>query len=73
MKNSARRFAATLILGIVMSGPWATAQAQTNSDLLGGWIIASWEAPDGQTGPDTTAEPVHVHRVGKLQHHVCNW
>ena len=51
MKNSARRFAATLILGIAMSGPWATAQAQTNSDLLGGWIIASWEAPDGQTGP----------------------
>ena len=51
MKISARLIASTLLLGIAISGHWAAAEAQTNSDLHGAWVISGWEAADGQTGP----------------------
>ena len=51
MRISTRLLASIIPLSIGITGPWATAEAQTNSDLLGGWVIASWTAPSGQTGP----------------------
>ena len=51
MKISSRLISSPLLLGIAISGPWATAEAQANSDLHGGWSINSWEAADGRTGP----------------------
>lgn len=51
LKISPRLISSTLLLGIAISGPWATAEAQANSDLHGGWVITSWAAAEGQTGP----------------------
>jgi hypothetical protein len=51
MKNSARPILSILLLGAAIGGPWTTIEAQTNSDLHGGWVIVGWEAPSGQTGP----------------------
>lgn len=50
MKTNARLLGPTLLLSAVL-GAWTPLQAQTNSELHGGWIIADWEAADGQTGP----------------------
>ncbi len=50
MKISARFLASIIPFSIGITGPWATTEAQTNSDLLGGWVIDSWTAPGGQTG-----------------------
>ncbi len=51
MKISPRLISSTLLLGIAISGPWATAEAQANSELHGGWLITGWAAAEGQTGP----------------------
>ena len=51
MKISARLLVSTLFLGVAIGGPWSTIEAQTDSDLHGGWIITNWEGPAGQTGP----------------------
>ena len=51
MKITARLFVSIILCGIGITGPWASAAAQANSDLLGGWVITNWEAPDGQAGP----------------------
>lgn len=36
---------------VVASAMWSPAAAQMNSELLGGWVIADWNAPEGQAGP----------------------
>lgn len=50
MRICSRTAAATLVLLFTVLAPWS-ATAQTNSDLHGGWIIAEWQAAEGQTGP----------------------
>ncbi len=50
MFKSARLIPAAL-LGCALLGSWTAAEAQTNPDLHGGWVISGWEAAPGQTGP----------------------
>lgn len=42
---------ATVVLTVLVSAGCETASGQTDSDLLGGWVVSSWEAPAGQRGP----------------------
>ncbi len=39
-----------LAIAIVLASPLAV-QAQSASELHGGWTIRDWQAPEGQTGP----------------------
>ncbi|MGI9625559.1 MAG: hypothetical protein ACR2QM_01875 [Longimicrobiales bacterium] len=51
MKNGYSRIASTLVIGLTLCSIAGTAEAQTDAALLGGWVIAEWEAPDGRDGP----------------------
>jgi len=51
MTYTARIVAAIVLLGVFVTGPGVSVEAQTNSELVGGWILTGWEAPDGQEGP----------------------
>ncbi len=51
MKPVARLIAPALLFGLLAAASVSPAEAQTANELYGGWIIAGWEAPAGQTGP----------------------
>lgn len=50
MRISARIVAGTLLLGVFLGGKPGGLEAQSGSDLHGGWIIADWEWAGGQEG-----------------------
>lgn len=52
MKLNLRILSSLLLLTLAAAVPWTTAEAQPPAELLGGWVIESWEAPAGQTGPN---------------------
>lgn len=49
MKKSAQVVALSLLFGLLAAGHWSPVEAQADSDLHGGWIIADWEGPGEQT------------------------
>ena len=51
MKPTARFIASTLLLALFAAAHGSAAEAQTDDELYGGWIITGWEAPAGQEGP----------------------
>ncbi len=51
MRISPSFIGSTLAFTLAVGGSWAGVEAQAGSDLLGGWVIAEWEAAEGQTGP----------------------
>lgn len=46
-----RKLVAATVLGFALAGTAKTLAGQAPADLLGGWIIAGWEAPSGREGP----------------------
>ena len=48
MKLRAHLAVSILVLGLALSGPWVTAEAQSNSDLAGAWLVTGWESADGE-------------------------
>jgi hypothetical protein len=50
MKTCVRLTGSAILLTIALALPQAGIEAQTNSELLGGWIIQDWQAPAGQAG-----------------------
>jgi hypothetical protein len=51
MNFTARCIASFVLLCVIFAGPGVSVEAQTNSELFGGWIVTNWEDADGQDAP----------------------
>jgi hypothetical protein len=51
MNKTVKLLALAFLVCLTGTSPWSHLAAQSASDLHGGWVIADWESPDGQTGP----------------------
>jgi hypothetical protein len=51
MSMRIRALTAVVAVASVFGGLWTPVHAQSNEDLLGGWVIRGWEWGEGRTGP----------------------